>query len=343
MTSAARDGQADRLPSPRILILKLIALGDVVMASTVVPAARARWPNAHITWAVGATFAPLVRRFEGVDAVIPVDEHALMRGGVLGRLRSFAGLTRALGRAPYDLAIVGHVDARYRRLLTFTRVRETRTLQMPQGGAGTAPQWMGADYAQLVSLDAVPAVAAFRWPGAQPRPLKGGRHVLLAPGGARNLLRDDHLRRWPVERWVALAERLAASGARLSVIGGPADRDEATAVARAVGAEMLAGSQSLEETVATISGANLLVSHDSGPLHLAALVGTPAVGFFGPTDPRRFVAPGADVVVLSAAKGLACAPCYNGRSYAVCDNNRCLRDLDDSAVSERILARLGAL
>ena len=347
MASVARDVQVDGVPSPRILILKLVALGDVVMASTMLSAARSRWPSARITWVVGASFAPLVRRFEGVDEVIAVDEQALMRGGLVERMRAFAGVARAIGRRPYALAIVGHVDARYRRLLTFARVREVRALRLPITGTSADPDWMGLDYARLIAPDATtPTLARFAWPAGAPRapraPL-GARQVVLAPGGARNVLRDDHLRRWPAERWGGLAARIAATGTRVTVIGGPGDREEAEAVARAASVEQLAGKQSLEETVATIAGATLLVSHDSGPLHLAALVGTPAVALFGPTDPRRFVAPSADVVVVSAAKGLACAPCYNGRSYAPCDNNRCLRDLDVAAVAHRVLTRLSTL
>lgn len=61
---------------PQILIVKLAAVGDVVMASTMLPALRQRWPKARITWLCGKGVAPLVALFEGVDEVLTVAKNA---------------------------------------------------------------------------------------------------------------------------------------------------------------------------------------------------------------------------------------------------------------------------
>jgi heptosyltransferase-2 len=331
-----------------VLIVKLVALGDIVMASTMVGALRRRWPDAHITWATGKGFAPLVRRFRGVDSVVEVDESALLRGGVIARGVAALRAVFAIGSG-YDLAIVAHTDVRYERLVRFARATEVRALRNGALPRGPRPgHWFGAEYARLIADDAgeegeefggAPPLAELEWPGGAPS--RGGS-VTLAPGGARNLLRDDHLRRWPVEHWVALATQLVAAGHRVTLIGGAQDHAEGDAVRRVTGVRDLTGKLSLVETLELIACSNVLVSHDSGPLHLAALTGTPSIGLFGPTDPRAFVSSRADIAIASAAAGLPCAPCYDGHGYAVCDDNRCLRGVPAERVAELVLTRLGA-
>jgi ADP-heptose:LPS heptosyltransferase len=364
----------------RIVIVKLAALGDIVMASTLVDAIRTRWPAAHLTWVVGEAHAALVRRFVGVDDVRTIPADTLLAGRGLDRLIAGARSVARIGLGPWDVAFVGHSDSRYAELLRFAGVGEVR---MFSGIRAPRPErWFGAEYARLVwedgdatpreSLransftsaggfsvssfdasssvvaDAPPQLATLNWPAGIPPARARARHVLLAPGGARNVLRDDHLRRWPAEKWGALAARLIAEGCRVTVIGGAGDRAEADAVAAAVrgvvgssGAfDDLVGTLPLEGTLELIARSDLLVTHDSGPLHLAALTRTPAVALFGPTDPQQFVAPKADVTVMSAAAGLECAPCYDGKGYAPCGLNRCLTDVSVNRVAGAVLDRV---
>ncbi len=364
----------------RIVIVKLAALGDIVMASTLVDAIRLRWPGAHLTWVVGDAHAALVRRFVGVDDVRTVPADTLLAGRGLDRLIAGARTVTSIGLGPWDLAFVGHSDARYAKLLRFAGVAEVRTMS---GLRAPRPErWFGGEYARLVwedgdaipreslrahsftsragfsvssfdasssvASDAPPQLATLNWPAGIPPARARARHVLLAPGGARNVLRDDHLRRWPAERWGALAATLVAEGCRVTVIGGAGDREEADTVARAVRREAgsagafddLVGRLPLEGTLELIARSDLLVTHDSGPLHLAALTRTPAVALFGPTDPQQFVAPQADVTVMSAAAGLECAPCYDGKGYAPCGLNRCLTDVTVGRVAGAVLDRV---
>lgn len=346
VASVRASGDHTAVQAPRILLLKIAALGDVVMASTMIGAARRRWPGAHITWAVGRGYAPVVRRLEGVDAIIELDEQALLRGGILTRSWAAARFAAALGRKRYDVAVVAHQDPRYARLLALANVGELRTMAAP-GAVSDANSgiWIGEDYARLIhgaETSAEPAGLAPLRAAVTRGQSSARRDIVLAPGGARNPLRDDHLRRWPLANWVELATRLASAdnNSMLWAIGSAADRAECAAVAEAAPAENLAGATSLDETMDRIARASLVITHDSGPLHLAMLLGTPAIALFGPTDPRRFLAPAADVQVASAAKGLACAPCYDGHGYAVCSDNRCLGGVSAERVAEIALARL---
>ena len=318
----------------RVLIVKLLALGDVVMASTLIGAIRRRWPDAHITWVTGQRLAPLVSRFAGVDCVIPLDEEALLVGRATSRVVAMARAWRTIGRGGWQLGIVAHADRRYAALLALAGVRETRIVR-----AGLFPRgplsgiWMGHEYARLVSHDFDSNDASVSLATLQgPAPARTWE-VLLAPGGARNLLRDDHLRRWPLTHWVRLAAELAAAGERVCLVGTTEDQEEGRQIVDAVPqVENAIGQSTLSQFVDRIATARLLVTHDSGPLHLAALTRTPTVALFGPTNPIERLYPGAPVIVVSAASGLPCAPCYDGRNYAPCLLNRCLTDVPVESV-----------
>jgi ADP-heptose:LPS heptosyltransferase len=114
-------------------------------------------------------------------------------------------------------------------------------------------------------------------------------------------------KRWPAERYAALADRLRAEhGARVVLLGGPGDRTVVDAVRSTAAAppDDLSGARPLAEVAAIIEACDLYVGNDSGIAHLAAAVGTPVVAVFGPTDPRRYgPVPGAGVAVAPPGGG----------------------------------------
>jgi ADP-heptose:LPS heptosyltransferase len=111
----------------------------------------------------------------------------------------------------------------------------------------------------------------------------GGRYALLNPGAAWPN------KRWPPERLGSLAARLSERrGLRSVVVWGPGERTLAeTVVARSNGAATLSPETSMRDLVALAAHAAVMVSGDTGPIHVAAAVGTPVVGIYGPTRPER--------------------------------------------------------
>ncbi|MBI2323158.1 MAG: glycosyltransferase family 9 protein, partial [Chloroflexi bacterium] len=131
----------------------------------------------------------------------------------------------------------------------------------------------------------------------------GGPWVALHPGtGAAVKL-------WPPEHWHWLAERLAADGWRLVWTGSPAERPLCAPLARAVGGVLAAGATTLGQLAAPYARCALVLGPDSGPLHLAAAVGTPTVRLFGPADPALFGPRRADGRHVVVASAWPCAPC----------------------------------
>lgn len=323
----------------RYLIVKLAALGDVVMASTLIGAIRARDADAHITWLSGAGVAELVGSFAGVDDVIVADEVALLRGGVATRSRALLALWRRLAGRRFDVTLLAHADARYRAMLAPVRHGAMRSLEPRRTGRmlPIAGRWFGDEYARMLDGDRsrgpiVGHATLARVKGAMSPVDDPG--IVLVPGGARNVLRESALRRWPAERYRQVAARLLAEGHRVTLVGDAADawvrpvfsgldvRDE-------IGAHAIGG------TLAILSAARLVITHDTGPLHLAALVRAPILGLFGPTMPTQFMPPHLATDVLWGGATLACRPCYDGREFAACATNLCMQDIPVDAVLHR--------
>ena len=146
---------------------------------------------------------------------------------------------------------------------------------------------------------------------------------MLAPGGARNLLRDDALRRWPVQHYVELTKLLLGSGCEVVLTGGPGDLWVRDAFAGLHCTDLI-DRLSLPELIALFSTSDAAVTHDSGPLHLAGLGSCALLGVFGPVNPWARLPRRPGVMAFWGGEGFACRPCYNGSGYADCRENQCM-------------------
>lgn len=297
-----------------IALVKLSSLGDVIHALPVAAALRQRFPDARIAWIVERREAAVLRDNPTLDEVIPVDTRA-WRGvrtplgaaavvGALGELRRHlhaarfdvavdlqgllkSGLLTAATRAPLR---IGFAAARCREPVAalFTNRRVTPppaarhvveqylALVEPLGVAAERVEFpLPTDAAAEARADAFLANA-----GIKPR----GRLVVVNPGAGR----AD--KRWPADRFRALARRLAEeAGAAVLVVWGPKERDLAEAIADPAGAGRvaLAPPTDVAALLAVLRRASVVVAGDTGPLHLAAALGVPSVGLYGPTSAER--------------------------------------------------------
>jgi heptosyltransferase-2 len=316
------------------LIVRLGALGDVAMCSAMIGAIRSRDPQARIAWLCGSRVAPLVELFEGVDEIVVVDEVALFRGTLARRLGALLQLWRRLALRRFDVTLLAHEDARYRLVLWPVRTGRLRKLDHEVSPAmlPIPGRYVGDEFVRLLD-DGPPEGPVEREHSmadlrrlAQARANGARAGIVLAPGGARNVLREDSLRRWPVERYRDLAAQLLARGLDVTLAGDAGDSwvrpyFSGLALRDEIGKHDVAG------TLALLANADLAVAHDTGLLHLARLVRCPVVALFGPTIPAKVIIAERDVRVLWGGANLACRPCYNGRDFAECSNNLCMQDI----------------
>jgi heptosyltransferase-2 len=331
------------------LIVKIAAIGDVVLALPMVAALRAANPDVRITWLCGRTVEPLLRHVEGIDELAVVDEFAVLAGTKPQQVRAVMATRAKLSGRRFDLALVAHSDPRYKILVARITAGERRWLGAQDGRPGViAGRYIGDEYVRLVTgIDdgnarrfPVPRVDVDLDPGIAERlPADGRPLIALAPGGAKNPGRDDPLRRWPLDRYAAVAEALLSRGCAVALTGAASDDWVRPALRAHGGVIDLIGATSLPGLVALYRRCAAVVAHDSGPLHLANLSGAPVVGLFGPTSPTTMLrADNARSVTLAPGLALPCAPCYDGKAFAACTDNRCLKAIDVATVVAQVQA-----
>ena len=332
-----------------ILIVRLGAMGDIVHALPVAAALRARFPDARIDWVVDERHRDLL------ELVPVVDRRSVLRTRSASLRRRGMALRRTLTRESYDIAIdvqgllKSAVVARLsgaRRVLGFTaphlRERAARVFYTETCDPGdtahvieknlTLAASLGADVSRIQFPLTVPASAALdalrhRHSAAGDTPF-----VVLNPGAAWPN------KRWPPDRFGAVAEWLRrAHGLSSVVTWGPGDETTAAAVVDgSAGAAALAPQTSIADLIAIVRGAALMVSGDTGPVHLAAAVGTTVVGIYGPTDAARNGPWSADDVTVS--RFTACG-CHHQRRCRVA--RWCLEDISVDDVITAITRRIG--
>lgn len=323
----------------RILIIRFGALGDIVLTSPATRALHRQYPEARIAMAVKRMYAPLAGLLPGVDEVLALD--------TLDRL---IAQVRARG---FDTVIDLHANLRSRILTRFSgarrviRYRKRHVARMSMVYARRLP--IPHRHTVDLYLDALAALgirAGERQPGltVTPSARRAIRDRLRACG-----IEDDHpviglapgasspAKRWPASRFAALANRYAADH-RILLIGGPQDHPATAAVARAMTAPAVDWTAALDLDLlpAAIARCRLLVSNDTGPMHVASAVNTPVIGLFGPTHPRLGFSPlGPHAVALSL--NAPCSPCsLHGNKPCWKKNRACLMDLSVDQVSTRI-------
>jgi lipopolysaccharide heptosyltransferase I len=309
MTLRPRDGR--RL---RIAIVKLSSLGDVIHALPLARALRRAYPAAHLAWIVEARECALLRDHPDLDAVLPVDTRLWRRlirrpAGARQVWQKLARLRARIRAARFDVTLdaQGLIKS---GLLTASTGAPLRI--------GFSPSWCGewpnslftnrhvtppreAEHvveqylALLKPLGVAEGMPEFHIP-ARPDAERRMEEFL----GAQGITQDDTLvalnpgasredKRWPVSHMRALAERLGSeAGVRVLVLWGPDEIDMARQIRDGLSMKaILAPPTDLDDLTALLRRSALLVGSDTGPLHLAAALGTPCLGLYGPTPARR--------------------------------------------------------
>ena len=330
-----------------VLLVRFSSIGDILLTTPLVRALARRHPEAKLVYVTKRAMAPLVADNPHLAGVITLEPDEPVRH-LARRLRTLApthgldlhGSLRSAGlrllvrcrwsgyrkrKAARALLISTKLDAYRRHTPVAERYFEAarRLDTRPDGGP---PEF---------SLGAGARQRATQW--LAERELAGARLAALAPGAAHAT------KRWPIAYWSALAERLRADGYRPLVVGGPDDRGlaqqlEAEGTGAAVSA---AGEFSLQETGALLERARVVVSGDTGVMHMATGVGTPVVALFGPTvEQFGFFPYRSRSIVLERA--LECRPCSaTGTAACPLGHHRCLADItpiEVAAAVQRLVA-----
>lgn len=313
-----------------LLVRPNFRLGNALITSPLVEALHRRFPGARLDYLGG----------EGTLSVLdglPIDERIVMSRGFVARPWRFVALFLRLRRRRYDVAVELAMGSFSGGLYTYLSGARHR-IGVPRRNE------------RLLDVRLPPTPVAHAYDG----PVAFARHLGVAcsdrpvycvgedeAAAARTILASLGLvgesgvepflaifvgghgaKRWPNERWVELARRIAAGGARVVLFAGPEEARHASELRAALhgGAEVV-GPQPLRIFAALLAAATLVVTPDSGPMHLAAAVGSPVIAvlakrsstFFGPRGPLdRVLCEPAVEVVANAVVGHPCWSVLSG-------------------------------
>lgn len=291
---------------------------------------KKRDPDCVITCICGQLVAPLFRQTGLVEQIIEVDEKRLLMGSFLDKSWCLISLWKQIFGQHYDLVLTAHPDSRYRWLTFPVRAKVRRSWKRK----GT---YHALEYVKLASDPEEPGPICFPELKVTLRPLFtiDRPYIVIAPGGAKNTLAEQSLKRYPIEFY---AQIISALSKKMTIVVTGLTSDEWVREALPTGSYLdLIGQADLLDLIALLKGSSLLITHDSGPLHLAKLAKCQVLALFGPTNPATFVAPEESIEVMWGGADLPCRPCYNGKLFAACQNPLCMKSISPEAVVTKAL------
>jgi heptosyltransferase-1 len=283
------------MTEPRFLVVRLGSLGDIVHTFPAVAALRESFPKAEIVWLTHPRWKTLVESSELATDIWETETRSYTSvREIIGHIRKkqfscaidYQGLWKSgalpfLGRVSRRIGFSSQTIREFGVPILYTdRVRSTLTHIADQNGE--LSQHAGARNGAAPVALAVPSIQEV-FVLQLLRSFAIEKYAVLSPaGGWRSKC-------WPPERYGALCQRIRAIlGMRCVLNYGPGEEDLVAAVKSASGeAAPIAYNGSLEQLMALLRNAACIVGGDTGPLHLAVALGTPAVAIFGPTDPAR--------------------------------------------------------
>ncbi|PYO94202.1 MAG: hypothetical protein DMD62_07030 [Gemmatimonadetes bacterium] len=341
---AGEAGQRDYIARVlRILCVRFSSIGDVLLTTPLVRALHRRHPDAELYYVTKRALAPLVVENPHLTRVIELDPAERITD-LARRLRSL-GATHGLDLhgSMRSLALRWLVPCRWsgysKRRLARTTLIATK-IDMYGRHVPVPERYFEAARALDVTPDGGPP-EFFLAPASRAHMkywlaevgIADKPFAVIAPGAAHAT------KRWPVAHWQALTARLEQLGYSVVAVGGPADRE----LARTLGGRVInvAGELTLQETGACLARAAVVVSGDTGVMHMATGVGTHVVALFGPTvEPFGFFPYTTRATVLE--RDMDCRPCSAmGTARCPLGHHRCLEEIlpdEVAAAVQRLVA-----
>jgi heptosyltransferase-2 len=344
----SKASSADAAP---ILLVPYMWIGDFVRCHTVVRLLNQRYPRRPIDVLSTAMVSPLADYMPGLRKAIVVDlprkRLALVQHWTLAQRLKAEGYGHALvmprtwkaALAPYLAGIEQRTgfagearfgllnDLRWGERALPRMIDKCAALTMPKGERPPAD----LPHPQLE----VPASEVAAW--RQRNGIADDRRpaVALAPGAV------GPSKRWTTDGFAELARRLTAEGAQVWILGGPGEKELAAAIAGAgqANARDMTGPD-LRNAILALAAADVAVSNDSGLLHVAAAIGTPSIGIFGPTSPWHWAPLNPLAAIVETATELSCRPCH--KPTCRMGHHQCMRDIAADRVVALTLKALAA-
>jgi lipopolysaccharide heptosyltransferase I len=315
----------------KILVIKPSSLGDVVHSLPFLSALNECFPLAKIHWVIAKGIEDIIDGNQLVSKLWIIDKDQWKKvGRISGTISELGRLAKNIRAEAYDIAIdlqglmrsglmtkatgapvrIGFAEAREGSALFYTH--------KVTGGKDVHAVDRYLKVVQALGCD----VEAVRFPMPLIRESEKIRQLRSQIGDYAVIVAGARweTKKWPAHRFAALAAMLDINSA---VVGNAADHGISKAIEEQSSGKAIsmAGETDMGELIWLIRGAKLVITNDSGPMHIAAACGIPVVALFGPTNPDRTGPYGRNNVIIRSAA--PCAPCYKRR----CKDLKCMKDI----------------
>jgi len=350
-----------------ILVIRLDLIGDLVLSMTTVRALKHAYPDAKIDLLALPASAKVVVGDPDLHEIITYDPNVWRRPKALMQLKNWSNaynVLRYLHARNYDIAV--SVFGRWAGILTALSGAKRRVGFGRESYPGLMTDnvrgyhWRPGDHkhevdyclklaraagAAISAADRVPLLYVDPLANQQLEQLleRDGlvpeKPMIACHIGSNN----GQSKRWPIPYWATLIDKMICrQNAQVILTGAPGDTPLIECVTRQMQEQAisLAGKTSLPQLVALLKRADLLISGDSGPMHIAAAVGTPLIAIHGPTDPALSgpISPTATIL----RSDIWCSPCYNAKDSADCRffTTQCMKNILPSQVYKIVQEKL---
>jgi len=330
----------------RILVFQTAFLGDVILTTPMLQLLKERYPAAEIDVVTTPAAAPFLLNHPSVSTVIPYDKRGSQKG-----LRGIAAMAILLKKRQYDLAVVPHRSFRTAAIMALSGIPRRITFTTSSGTlfyhdlvpydkvqheverniALLAP--LGIIQQQKVLPELHPSDADVRSVSTllfEREILDQHAMIAVAPGSVW------YTKRWPSERFAALAGKLAAEGFQVMIVGGKEDAAAAAEIRQRTNHKNvhdMTGTLTLMQSAELLRRCAALVTNDSAPLHMGVAMRTPVVAVFGATVPAFGFAPYGPYDRVVEVYGLSCRPCaIHGGKECPIGTFVCMKKIDAETV-----------
>ncbi len=326
----------------KVLVIRIWGAGDLIIALPAIGALRESFPKAQVVMLVTANIKDIIEGDPGLDRLIALDVSSIPRV-----VRSFSSALSQIRQEHFDLVVdleqysrtsalfaylsgvgmrVGFDTIKQWRGFLFTNRVVFNTEQNVRecfldlvSAVGIAPPDKKLGKLWVAAEDRASALALLKAEGVRDGDVVAGIHI----GSSENALS----KRWPKERFAELADRLVKErGIRPVFVGGPSETRDIEETIKLMDAEAInvAGKSTLKQLAAILERCQLFIGNDSAPMHIAAAMGTPTIGLYGPSSPLRFAPHGQEHIQLY--RDVGCNPCNIPHLGKIpkCTEKRCL-------------------
>lgn len=339
MASQTINVYKELLEQLNILVIKMTAIGDVILSTASLKALRKRYPKARICVLVDESCKEILQKCPHIDELIVIDAK--------GRNRSLLGtliFSRRLAKYHFDKVIdfqnnrkshllgwlssalhtYGYKNKKFGFLLTDPVIDPDHDIS-PVEHQFQVLKMLGITYDPSLMLEVYPSQEDQRsvQDMLESEWISPGMRVVGINLSASGKWKTKN---WPIENIAKLLDQLSAKNIRVMITGMEKDKETADKLVSMMKSKPanFVGKTRIMQLVALIKHCQVYITPDSSPMHIAAAVGTPFIVFFGPTSSRRHLPPNQKSIVIE--KKMDCAPCYNGNFCRVL-THACMEDI----------------